>query len=345
LDSGYSGLGASGISGLLAITLSNDKRNMLLWFRNELVHSLNWAGNPNKLVECDQEGRSFLHPRKSFEAWKEIVHGHCEPWKSPEILAALDIRSSLISIILKKADELAVLNEELENRNIELDSFAHIASHDLKEPLRGIHNYSQILLEEKASKLDEASISRLETLVSLTQRMERIINSLLKYSQQDREEIEPLKVNFLTVLKQVIERLKITIDQEEIVINTASDIPWALCDQSGLAEVLSNLVVNAIKYNTKHPKIIEIGFKPSLEENLNLYYVKDNGIGIPNDQLNVVFKMFKRLHPRNDFGGGTGAGLAIAKKIIERNGGRLWVESTPGEGSTFFFTLKAIRGN
>jgi len=98
LDSGYSGSGASGISGLLAITLSNDKRNMLLWFRNELVHSLNWAGNPNKLVEYDQEGRSFLHPRKSFEAWKEIVHGHCEPWKSPEILAALDIRSSLIRV-------------------------------------------------------------------------------------------------------------------------------------------------------------------------------------------------------------------------------------------------------
>ena len=173
-------------SGLLALSISKTQKYYILWFRPEVIQTVNWGGNPHKPVEVEDNGGLRLSPRKSFDLWQETVRLTSLPWKEYEIDAALELRSAIIGIVLRKADELAKINVELERSNSELDAFAYIASHDLKEPLRGIHNYSSFLLEDYGDVLKEDGVSKLQTLMRLTQRMEDLIDSLLHFSRLGR---------------------------------------------------------------------------------------------------------------------------------------------------------------
>ena len=169
--------------GVLSTIISPLQGSAIVWFRPEIIEVVNWAGNPEKPVEM-QDGTSVLHPRKSFELWSQSVRNRALPWKRCEIEAARGLRSVLIdrvlrTILLERAEELARLNAELENSNNELDSFAYIASHDLKEPLRGINNYALIIKEDYQQILDEAGKERVETLVRLGARMYDLIDALL----------------------------------------------------------------------------------------------------------------------------------------------------------------------
>ena len=177
-------------SGLLALLISRVQKTSIIWFRPEVIQTVNWAGNPNQPAARDKDGTLLLSPRTSFDLWKETVKGKSLPWKPCEVEAALELRSSIISIVLHKADELTQVNKELARSNIELDAFAYIASHDLKEPLRGIYNYSSFLIEEYGEILDEAGIDKLNTLMRLANRMEDLINSLLHYSRLGRAELQ-----------------------------------------------------------------------------------------------------------------------------------------------------------
>ena len=141
-------------SGVLALEFSQFHQNYIFWFRPEVIQTVNWAGNPNNLVEVTDSGERQLLPRKSFKIWQETVQGYSLPWKACEIEVVAELRSLIVGVILKQADNLAKINLELERSNIELDSFAYIASHDLKEPLRGIHNYSNFLMEDYGEVLD-----------------------------------------------------------------------------------------------------------------------------------------------------------------------------------------------
>jgi two-component system, chemotaxis family, sensor kinase Cph1 len=338
-------------SGLLALQISRSQKIYLLWFRPEVIQTIEWGGEPSKLVETDEAGGLRMSPRKSFELWKETVWQKSLPWKACEINAALELRSSIIGIVLQKADELALLNTELERSNIELDSFAYVASHDLKEPLRGIYNYSTFLIEDYGDQLGEDGTQKLSTLMRLTHRMEDLINSLLHYSRLGRAELSLQSVELDKVVESVLEVIKIS-HPEPVEFRVPRSLPTVQCDRTQIVEVFTNLISNAIKYNDKDQKWIEIGYirpedvSQSLQKNLHVnaaqtvFYVKDNGIGIRAQHLENVFKIFKRLHPANRYGGGTGAGLTIAKKIVERHGGNIALESTFGEGSTFYFTLR-----
>ena len=337
-------------SGLLALSISKAQKNYILWFRSEVIQTINWGGNPNESVEM-RDGNLRLSPRKSFELWQETVRFKSLPWKACEIDAAIELRSAIIGIMLRKADELAKINVELESSNRELDSFAYIASHDLKEPLRGIHNYSSFLIEDYADVLSEDGVSKLQTLVNLTQRMETLINSLLHFSRLGRMELSLQKTDLNELLQHVIDILRINLKESTIDIHIPRTLPSVRCDQIQVDEVFSNLISNAIKYNDKADKSVEIGFLDfdSLEEQNAqegeaaepsiVFYIRDNGIGIREKHLEAIFRIFKRLHGPGQYGGGTGAGLTIARKIVERHGGKIWVESTYGEGSTFYFTL------
>ncbi|TAE07209.1 MAG: GAF domain-containing protein [Oscillatoriales cyanobacterium] len=332
-------------SGLLALEISKVNKNYILWFRPEVIQTVNWGGNPNKPVEVTIDREMRLSPRKSFELWQQTVQGCSLPWKSCEIEVATELCSLIVGIILSQADEMAKINLELERSNTELDAFAYVASHDLKEPLRGIHNYSNFLIEDYGEVLHEDGIAKLQTLVRLTQRMEDLINSLLHYSRLGRSELSRQPTNLNDLVRQSIDILKIGGPPQAIEFRTQS-LPTVACDRTQVSELFLNLISNAIKYNNKTEKWVEIGLieseaASSKDPSLYTFYVRDNGIGIPQQHLERVFQIFKRLHAQDEYGGGTGAGLTIVQKIVDRHGGKIWVESTPGEGSTFYFTLSA----
>lgn len=329
-------------SGLLALRISKTHQSYILWFRPEVVQIVNWGGNPNKPVEVLDNGEMRLSPRKSFALWQETLRGRSLPWKACEIEAVIELRSLIVGVILRQADELAKINLELERSNSELDSFAYIASHDLKEPLRGIHNYANFLMEDYGEVLDEGGIAKLQTLANLTQRMEDLINALLHFSRLGRAELIETPTDLNGVVQQAIETLKISrASDNSIEFRLPKPLPVLRCDRIQVSELFTNLIVNGIKYNDKPQKWVEIGVLEATEETKGaiVFYVRDNGIGIPLRHQDKIFQIFRRLHGRNDYGGGTGAGLTIAKKIVERHGGRIWMTSTSGEGSTFYFTL------
>lgn len=246
---------------------------------------------------------------------------------------------------------LAERNRQLAESNRELDDFAYVASHDLKEPLRGIHNYAGFLIEDYAERLDDAGRERLETLMRLTRRLEGLIDTLLHFSRVGRVDLAVEEVDLGPVVDDTLESLApvIAADGAEVVVHP---LPTVRCDRARIGEVFRNLVVNGIKYNDRSDKRVEIGallpgtaaggVVPDPVEG-PLLWVRDNGIGIAAKHRDVVFDIFKRLHPREAYGGGTGAGLTIVKKVVERHGGRIWLDSTPGEGTTFYFTLRPPR--
>jgi len=238
-----------------------------------------------------------------------------------------------------KAEALQKLNAELTHRNQELDAFTYIASHDLKEPLRGISNYAQFLMEDYNETLGVEGRQQLATIQRLIQRMEDLLNSLLHYSRVERHEITQSDFSLKQVVQEALDQLQGRLQTEHVQIHLPQSLPSVRGDRTQLAEVFTNLLSNALKYNDKAEKWVEVGVQNTTNSRLPIFYVRDNGIGISPEHREKVFEIFRRLHPRDAYGGGTGAGLTIVKKIIERHGGRIWLESVPGEGTTFFFTF------
>ena len=193
--------------------------------------------------------------------------------------------------------------------------------------------------------LHEDGIAKLQTLVRLTQRMEDLINSLLHYSRLGRTELSRHPTNLNDLVRQSIDTLRISQPQQPIEFRLPRLLPTIECGTQ-VSELFINLISNAIKYNDNTEKWVEIGWLESETGSGKdpipyTFYVRDNGIGIAQHHLERIFQIFKRLHAQDEYGGGTGAGLTIVQKIVERHGGKIWVESTPGEGSTFYFTLSA----
>ncbi len=168
--------------------------------------------------------------------------------------------------------------------------------------------------------------------------MELLIDSLLEFSRVGRLEPAVQDIDTNEALRQALLSLQITLTQDNVDIRVPRRLPKARTDRMRLTEVFQNLISNAVKYNSRPDKWVEIGAEERGGE--VVFHVRDNGIGIPARHHEAIFKIFKRLHGRDKFGGGTGAGLTIVKKIIERQGGRIWIESAAGEGTTFYFTLR-----
>src|SRR5262245_22171772 len=239
----------------------------------------------------------------------------------------------------KRAEALQRLNAELRRRNQELDAFTYIASHDLKEPLRGISNYAQFMIEDYSKTLDAEGCQRLVTIQRLIQRMEDLLNSLLRYSRVERAELSQTDLDLTQVVQEALDQLQARLQEEQVQVRLPRSLPIVHGDRAQLTEVFTNLLSNALKYNDKIEKWVEVGVQNSTNGAVPTFYVRDNGIGILPEHQEKVFEIFRRLHPRDSYGGGTGAGLAIVRKIIERHGGRIWVESIPDEGATFYFTF------
>lgn len=339
-------------SGLLSIALS--RTNRLLWFRPEVVRVVNWSGDPRKPVETAQ-GQPRIHPRKSFELWKETVRGRSRPWHPAELEAAQDLRGALVDLLLRRSEtearlHLERLNAELLRSNEELDAFAYIASHDLREPLRGIRNSALFVLEDFPDDLQPEIRGRLETITRLCDRMAELMDALLEYSRVGRLEMAVGETDLNEVVNDVLELLGPRLAQEAVEVRIPRPLPTLCCDRIRIGEVYNNLITNAIKYNDKDRKWLEIGYREPSPTGTGedssaqtVFYVRDNGIGIRPADQSAIFSMFRRLHARDQFGGGTGAGLTIASRIITRHGGQIWVESEPGAGTSFCFTLSPLR--
>jgi PAS domain S-box-containing protein len=259
-------------------------------------------------------------------------------------------RKNMEEELRRHAEELRETNANLTRSNQELHDFAYVASHDLKEPLRGIFNYSTFLLEDYSDKLDAEGQGKLHTLQQLSRRLDGLIDALLEFSRVGRLEFAFRPTNLNDVLADILESLRIPLEERKIEVRVPRPLPTVPCDHVRTGEVFRNLITNSMKYNDKPNKWIEIGFSESpLADGVVaagerdcvpfVFYVRDNGIGIPEKHYDSVFRIFKRLHGRDRYGGGSGAGLTIVKRIVERHEGSIWIESTPGEGSTFYFTL------
>ncbi len=240
----------------------------------------------------------------------------------------------------RSQEALQKRTDELAKSNLELDDFAYIASHDLKEPLRGIYNFASFLIEDYEDKLDDDGKNKLFTLKKLSQRLERLINDLLYYSRVERIHEAFQDINLDEVLDEALDTLNIRIEDHGIDVRRKDILPTVFCDKSRILDVFINLITNAMKYNDKDEKWIEIGVDKDKSRHVDVIYFKDNGIGIREKYLESIFKIFKRIHGRDKYGGGTGAGLTIVKKIVEYHGGTIWAESSFGHGTTFRFTLK-----
>lgn len=248
--------------------------------------------------------------------------------------------------IKRTSAELARHVHALERSNKELDDFAYIASHDLKEPLRGIHNHSRFLLEDNEGKLDQESIDRLHRLTYLSQRMEKLINDLLYFSRLGRQDMAIRPTDLNEVIRDIEATLEHFVQEHNGSIVVPEPLPVLTCDQTRITEVYRNLITNGLKYNESEKKIIELGClaeyaNPDGVVFKNVLYVKDNGVGIAPEFSTEVFRIFRRLHATKGKEG-TGVGLTFVKKIIERHGGVIWLESQPGKGTTFYFALEGI---
>ncbi len=230
----------------------------------------------------------------------------------------------------RQAVRVAVLNKSL-------DDFTYIAAHDLKEPLRGIHNYASFLKEDHAARLDESGSLYIDRIQRLAERLSTLIDSLMIYSRLGATELVKAPVDMDAIVDAVVEDMSYLWINDGITLRRNGCLGMVQGDAIRIGEIFQNLFSNAAKYNDKASKWIEVGCDRSGAT--PVFYVRDNGIGIPALHYESVFRIFKRLHEQNKYGGGTGAGLTIVKKIVERYGGHVWLESVPGEGTVFYFTL------
>ncbi len=340
-------------SGLLATPISRANRNLMLWFRPETTQTVNWGGNPHDKPTVPGPNGPRLTPRRSFELFQESVRGRSLPWLTVELEAAARLRMLVMELVVSRAERLADLNADLTRSNEELDAFAYVASHDLKEPLRGIHKYAHQLLQD--ASLGSENRPKLDGLMRLTVRMDSLLDSLLHFSRVGRAALLTEDTDLNEVVAEAIEMVEARRADGPPEIAIPRPLPHALCDRVRCREIFVNLLSNALKYNDKPQKRVEVGFIaphevhprpgcPSGSDDRTIYYVRDNGIGIPARHFEQVFKMFKRLHGRDEYGGGTGAGLTIVQKLVDRHHGRIWLDSTPGEETTFYFTLSGREG-
>lgn len=246
-----------------------------------------------------------------------------------------ELNESLERRVANRTKALANSNEELARSNDELRQFAYIASHDMQEPLRMVTNFGQLLQKKMADETDAETSEWLGFVVEGGQRMRALIRDLLDYSEIDYQARPFQSVDLGRVVELVLANLRASVHDTAAEI-THDELPTVVGDKPQLVQLLQNLVSNAIKFHDQPPPKIHIAVERQDSE--WLVSVRDQGIGIEPEYRDRVFDFFRRLHNRDRFPG-TGIGLAICKRVVERHGGRIWVEPTPGHGSTFYFTL------
>lgn len=327
-------------SGLLAVRLEPGAARYLMWFRPEVARTVSWAGDPRKPAQPGPRGSQRLQPRASFAEWKETVRGRGAPWTLADQEIAEGLRSGLVPVLLRQAETLARYNAELE-------AFSGTVAHDLKESLRGILWSTRLLKEEHGLGLPDSGLQRLREVEWQVERAQTMLAALLEYSRWDHVEQAWGRADMQEGVEDVLTSLSALYSQGRVEVRIPRRLPVVECDPVRVRQVWANLLSNAARYHQGEQRWVEVGYfapgealpapAPRRPEEY-VFYVRDNGIGIPEQFHESIFTMFRRLHPAHAYGGGSGAGLAIARRLVRVHGGELWLESSPGRGSTFYFT-------
>ena len=235
----------------------------------------------------------------------------------------------------QREEELKKLSEELARSNADLKDFAYVASHDLKKPLQSIEGFAKLLGRRYKGKLDAKADEFIEYISSDVKRMQELIKDLLEYSQLGAKEKKFKPTDCSGVVEKAVGNLQAAIEESNAVV-TYDELPTVMVDTPQMISLFQNLIDNAIKFRGEEAPRIHISAERKGDE--WVFSIQDNGIGIDPKDSERIFGMFQRLHGSTDYPG-TGIGLAICKKIVEQHGGRIWVESETGKGSTFYFTM------
>ncbi|MFM0137990.1 GAF domain-containing protein [Caballeronia grimmiae] len=325
------------IAGFLAVSISKVYRNYVVWFRREVVQTIEWAGDPRaKLTSL----ASSLSPRVSFDTWTDVVRNRSLPWRAAEREIALEFRAAMLGIVLRRAEEIAQLATELGRANHELEGFSYTVSHDLRAPLRHIVSFADLLRQIDGDKLSERGRGYLERVVTSARFGGRLVDDLLSFAQLGRAALRPHNVDVHALVHAVIQN---DIDEE-----SSSRVRWSVDalpsiegDQVFLHVAFTNVIANAVKFSApREQPAIEIGAHDGTGEltGHTVYFVRDNGVGFDMRYVDKLFGVFQRLHVNEQFQG-TGIGLANVRRIIERHGGKVWAEGVLNEGATFFMAL------
>jgi PAS domain S-box-containing protein len=270
------------------------------------------------------------------------VHSSKAKAYSDEHLTLVQSIAHLAGLAIEKAQlyqETIRKSQEIEARNKELDDFTYVVSHDLKEPLISVEGYAKMMRAEYQQSLDETGREYLQAVVDSCSHMKRLIDDLLLLSRVSKVSENRTMVSLSGVMRDVVEELQFSIREKKAQIVVQQDLPSVSAVDTHLRIVLRNLVANALKFCEKPIPRIEVG--AILTPEGTTIFVKDNGIGIEEAHFEKIFLIFQRLHKKDEYEG-VGAGLTIVKKIIESHGGKIWIESTVGQGSTFYFTIPRV---
>ncbi|AKC80599.1 ATPase [Xanthomonas arboricola] len=323
-------------SGVLSLSISQLHDSFVLWFRPEVVRTVRWGGDPRK-----KASGQVLSPRMSFEAWKETVHKQALPWDDVDQDAAMELRVAIVDIVLRKAEEMAELNEQLIRSNKELEAFSYSVSHDLRAPFRHIVGYSELLGSSAGERLTETERRFLATIVESAKSAGTLVDDLLSFSQMGRSTLGRLTIDMRVLIDDVRNKLEMEYRGRSIEW-ILPNLPKVDADPTMLRLVWQNLLANAIKFtrDSVAPRI-EIGHERTIDE--DIFFVRDNGCGFDMRYVDKLFGVFQRLHHSDEYEG-TGIGLANVRRIVSRHGGRTWAEGETGKGATVYFTIPFFLG-
>lgn len=323
------GIGA----GLLALSISQVHRHVILWFRSSVVQTVTWAGRPYKETRVD--GR--IQPRSSFTSWTEELRGRSLPWSTAEVAAVLELRQSLIGIVLRRAEELNEVATELRRVNKELEAFSYTVSHDLRAPMRHISGYVDLVLEIEGERLGEKSRRYLHHVKDASTYSGQLVDALLDFSRMGRTSLKRARVDMGALCREIAREFTRFESARAIEWTLAPDLPVLWADPTLMQVAMRNVMGNAVKY-TRDREVARVRVEAVRRESRVGLEVVDNGVGFDMRYVDKLFGVFQRLHQSEQFEG-TGIGLASFRRIVERHGGEVWARGVPGEGGRFGFVL------
>lgn len=326
----------SNTAGIIIYFIESSKKEILIWFRKEFDEHINWAGNPEKTIDVfskDGIETRFISPRQSFEVFTENIRGNSKRWGAKNVIAVNLVRDLILETSHKQYITIRKLNDQLKKVNEELDSFSYTISHDLGTPLTVMKLNAQMLLNSLENPSDK---NKINSIIGEIDNMAEMMQNVLQLSRAKHSEIQLETLETNLTIRKITENAKITYDSQKSMV-VIKECPEVLADKTMLHQVFLNIINNAVKYSSdKEQPMIEIEGTEAGDQ--IIYRIKDNGIGIPEENKHKMFKIFNRMDNAKKFKG-NGVGLSIVHRIMKRLGGNVDYESNK-DGTCFILTFQ-----